>query len=109
MTALIEEAVSIGDLVRIVEFQQGRASMVEITLPEGSPFAGRRVGDVDWPNDTVLVAIIREERPLPPTPDDAMEAGDELLFITTTEQEDRLQDLVAPGSQHHRSTEDDEV
>src|SRR6187200_1768810 len=49
MTALIEEAVSVGDLVRIFQFQQGRASMVEITLPEGSPFAGRRVGDVDWP------------------------------------------------------------
>jgi trk system potassium uptake protein TrkA len=38
-----------------------------------------------------------------------MEAGDELLFITTTEQEDRLQELVAPGTQHHRSAEDDEV
>ena len=49
--------------------------MVEITLPEGSPFAGRRVGDVDWPNDTVLVVIIREERLLAPTPDDAMEAA----------------------------------
>jgi trk system potassium uptake protein TrkA len=109
MTALIEEAVSIGDLVRIFEFQQGRASMVEITLPEGSPFAGRRVGDVDWPTDTVLVAIIRDERPLAPTSDDAIEAGDELLFITTTEQENRLQELIAPGTQHHRTTADDEV
>ncbi len=98
MTALVEEAVSIGDLVRIFEFQQGRAAMVEITLPEGSPFAGRRVGDIDWPEDTVLVAIIREERPLAPTNDDAMEAGDELLFITTTEMENKLQRLVAPGA-----------
>jgi trk system potassium uptake protein TrkA len=106
MTALIEEAVSIGDLVRIFEFQQGRASMVEITLPEGSPFAGRRVGDVDWPSDTVLVAIIREERPLAPTPDDAIEAGDELLFITTTEREDQLQQLVSPGERHRNTDED---
>lgn len=102
MTALVEEAVSIGDLVRIFEFQQGRASMVEITLPEDSPFAGRRVGDVDWPEDTVLVAIIRDERPLAPTPDDAMEASDELLFITTTERETALQELVAPGERPHR-------
>ena len=94
MTALIEEAVSIGDLVRIFEFQQGRASMVEITLPEGSPFAGRRVGDIIWPTDTVLVAIIRDERPIAPTRDDAMEVGDELLFITTAEQEPQLQQLV---------------
>jgi trk system potassium uptake protein TrkA len=106
MTALIEEAVSIGDLVRIFEFQQGRASMVEITLPEASPFAGRRVGDVDWPTDTVLVAIIREERPLAPTADDAIEVGDELLFITTTEQEDELQQLVEPGERHRHVDED---
>ena len=71
--------------------------MVEITLPDASPFAGRRVGDVDWPADTVLVAIIRDERPLAPTQDDAMEVGDELLFITTTEREAELQQLVAPG------------
>ncbi|WP_347354216.1 TrkA family potassium uptake protein [Intrasporangium sp.] len=96
MTALIEEAVSIGDLVRIFEFQQGRAAMVEITLPDRSEFAGRRVGDVRWPEDTVLVAIIRGQRPIAPTADDAMEAGDEMLFITTAEQESRLQRLLAP-------------
>ena len=44
MTALVEEAVSVGDLVRIFEFQQGKAMMVEMTLPVGSPYAGARVG-----------------------------------------------------------------
>ncbi|MDN5798046.1 MAG: TrkA family potassium uptake protein [Intrasporangium sp.] len=96
MTALIEEAVSIGDLVRIFEFQQGRAAMVELTLPDRSEFAGRRIGDVRWPEDTVLVAIIRGQRPIAPTPDDAIESGDELLFITTAEQEAQLQRLLAP-------------
>jgi trk system potassium uptake protein TrkA len=96
MTALIEEAVSIGDLVRIFEFQQGRASMVEITLPDRSEFVGRRIGDVTWPEDTVLVAIIRRQRPIAPSTDDAMEAGDELLFITTSDQEAQLQRLLAP-------------
>lgn len=98
MTALIEEAVSIGDLVRIFQFQQGRASMVEVTLPDGSEFAGRRIGDIVWPEDTVLVAVIRRERPFAPTPDDAVEAADELLFITTTEQEPHLQHLINPAS-----------
>src|SRR6186997_2662465 len=61
MTALIEEAVSIGDLVRIFEFQQGHANMVELTLPDDSPLAGTRVGDIEWPPDTVLVGIIRSQ------------------------------------------------
>src|SRR5512143_2174688 len=63
MTALVEEAVSIGDLVRIFQFQQGKATMVELTLPEDSPVAGTLVGDIEWPADTVLVCIIRAERP----------------------------------------------
>lgn len=62
MTALIEEAVSVGDLVRIFEFQQGHASMVEMTLPEGSPYAGVRLGDITLPEDTVLTGIIRGGR-----------------------------------------------
>jgi trk system potassium uptake protein TrkA len=70
--------------------------MVEITLPDRSEFVGRRIGDVRWPEDTVLVAIIRRQRPIAPTSDDAMEAGDELLFITTTEQEADLQRILAP-------------
>ena len=49
MTALVEEAVSIGDLVRIFQFQQGKATMVELTLPPDSPYAGKRVGDVRLP------------------------------------------------------------
>src|SRR6478609_5156421 len=57
MTALIEEAVSIGDLVRIFQFQQGHATMVGMTLPDESPDVGARVGDVQWPEDTVLVSI----------------------------------------------------
>jgi len=97
MTALVEEAVSIGDLVRVFEFRQAKASMVELTLPANSPYAGRRIGDVTWPIDTVLVGIIREDRPIAPTRDDALEAHDELLFLTNNETEDELEDMLSPG------------
>jgi trk system potassium uptake protein TrkA len=99
MTALVEEAVSIGELVRIFTFQQGQASMVELTLPEKSPLAGTTVGEIDWPTDTVLVGIIRGERPIAPTADDALEAGDELMFITVPDSEDTLQSLLTPHDQ----------
>jgi trk system potassium uptake protein len=96
MTALVEEAVSIGDLVRIFTFQQSHATMVEMTLPDDSPLAGTAVGDATWPPDTVLVAIIREHRPIAPTPDDTVEAGDELMFIAVPEAEERLEQMLAP-------------
>jgi len=96
MTALVEEAVSIGDLVRIFTFQQGRATLVELTLPDDSPLAGTPVGDITWPDDTVLVGIIRGERPIPPSRDDALEAHDELIFITVPESEEALQEVLTP-------------
>lgn len=104
MTALIEEAVSVGDLVRIFEFQQGHAMMVELTLPADSPYAGTRVGDATFPPDTVLTAIIRDGRPIAPSRDDALEALDELMFITTAENETTLEDMLAPGRTHKRDT-----
>ena len=98
MTALVEEAVSIGELVRIFTFQQGQAAMVEMTLPENSELAGTTVGEIVWPEDTVLVGIIRGERPIAPSRDDALEAGDELMFITVPDSEDALQELLNPRS-----------
>lgn len=102
MTALVEEAVSVGDLVRIFQFQHGQATMVELTLPADSPHAGKRAGDVEFPPDTVLVGIIREDHPIAPSRDDSLEAGDELLFITTPEMEDVLEDLLSPGDRAPR-------
>ncbi len=96
MTALVEEAVSVGDLVRIFTFQQSGTDMLEITLPVDSPMAGTRVGDVAWPEDTALVAIIREGHPLVPSTDDPLEAGDELLFVASPDMSGQLEDLLAP-------------
>lgn len=33
LASLIEEAVTVGDLVRLMEFRTGQANLVEITLP----------------------------------------------------------------------------
>ncbi len=98
LSALVEEAVTVGDLVRLFSFRHGEANLVELTLPEDSPQIGNRVGDVPWPPDTALVAIIRQRRVLVPTRDDPLEALDELLFVASAEQETRLEDLLSP---HH--------
>ena len=105
MTALVEEAVSVGDLVRIFQFQQAKASMVELTIPADSPYIGRPVGDVAWPDDTVLVGIIRDDRPIAPSRDDAVEAHDEMLFITTPDSEDALEQMLSPGLRLPRGDE----
>ena len=106
LSALVEEAVTVGDLVRLFTFRQGEANLVELTLPADSSLAGSRVGDVAWTPDTALVAIVRGTHVIAPTPDDPLESGDELLFVCSPAQEEALQQLLSPGHVH-RSAGDD--
>jgi trk/ktr system potassium uptake protein len=102
LSALVEEAVSVGDLVRLLRFSQGEANLVELTLPGDAPLVGTRVGDVEWPSDTALVTIIREGRVLVPAKDDPLEAGDELLFVSTADREEELEALLSPHAHSPR-------
>jgi trk system potassium uptake protein len=96
LSALVEEAVSVGDIVRLMEFEQGEANLVELTLPSESPVVGDRVGNVTLPEDTALVTIVRDGRVIVPSSDDPLEAGDELLFVTTASAEEQLQQILSP-------------
>jgi trk system potassium uptake protein TrkA len=87
--------VSVGDLVRLLRFSHGDANLVELTLPEESALAGTQVGQVRWPEDTSLVTIIRGNRVLAPSPEDSLEAGDELLFVAAQAREEQLEDLLS--------------
>jgi trk system potassium uptake protein TrkA len=94
MAALVEEAVSVGDLVRLMTFRQSEANLVEITLPLTAPYVGHPIRDVPLPHDSALVAILRGRRVLVPTPDDPLEAGDELIFVVTSEVEDAVRAVI---------------
>lgn len=96
MCALVEEAVTVGDLVRLFTFRNGETNVVEMTLPEGNPCVGRRVSEVQLPEEAVLVAIIRDGRATAPEADNTYEAGDELLFVTPSSVEHDLADRLSP-------------
>ncbi len=90
LASLVEEAVSVGDLVRLMTFRQGQANLVEMTLPDNTPLAGRPVRKLALPRDVALVAILRGNRVIAPQGDDSVEGGDELVFVAPEEVEDDL-------------------
>ena len=78
-------------------FRQSEASLVELTMPADAPLAGQRIGAIEWPADTALVAILRDGRVIVPNSDDPLEAGDELLFVTSEDVEEELGALLSGG------------
>lgn len=95
LTSLVEEAVAVGDLVPLLQLEQGKVSLVEVTLADDSPAAGSKVADLDLPADCTLVAIVRERHVVAPTSETPLEAGDEVLALVTPESEGDLHRALA--------------
>jgi trk system potassium uptake protein len=87
LAAMVEEAVSVGDLVRLMTLRQGQANLVEVTLPPDTELAGRPVRQLRLPANAALVTILRGGRVIVPHGDDPLEGGDELLFVAAAEVE----------------------
>jgi trk system potassium uptake protein TrkA len=87
LTALVEEAVSVGSLVRLLQFEGGKARLEEVTLAEDSPAVGKLVSELGMPRDSTLVAIVRDEHVIVPRGDTPLQAGDEVLILLTPDSE----------------------
>jgi trk system potassium uptake protein TrkA len=94
LTALVEEAVTVGDVVRLLKLERGRVALVEIVLKEGSSAAGRPMYELRLPVDSAIVAIIREEHVVIPQPETVFRPGDEVMAIATPEVEDELRQAL---------------
>ncbi len=92
LTALIEEAVSVGSLVRLLQFQD--AQLVEVTLDEASPAGGLAIADLHLPRDATVVAVVRERHVIVPRGDTVLQAGDEVLALVTPESEDPVKAVL---------------
>jgi trk system potassium uptake protein TrkA len=94
LTAMVEEEVTVGDLVRILPLERGRISIVELTVPDDSPNAGRPLYELRLPPDAAIVAVIREGHVVIPQPETVVAAGDEVLALAVQEAEPMLRSAI---------------
>jgi trk system potassium uptake protein TrkA len=98
LTALIEEAVSVGSLVRLLEFGGGEAQLIEVTLAEDSPADGKSIIELQVPRDASIVAVVRRGHVVVPRGDTVVQAGDEVLALTTPASEDDVKRILIGGA-----------
>jgi trk system potassium uptake protein len=97
LTALVEEAVSVGSLVRLLQFEGGDAHLVEVTLADDSPARGRPLSELAVPRDASVVAVVRHGRVVIPRGDTVMQVGDEVVVLVTGDSEDKVKNLLVGG------------
>jgi trk system potassium uptake protein TrkA len=97
ITALVEEAVTVGRLVRILQLEGGQARLVEVTLAQDSPAIDRAIKDLDVPRNATICAVVRAEHVVMPRGDTIFEPGDEVLAIVTPDSEDDIRRILTGG------------
>ena len=94
LTALTEQAVNVGSLVRLFKLEHGNVTLVEVTLDADSPAVHQALRDLDLPRDATIVAVIRAQHVVVPRGDTVLAAGDEVLVLVTTDSEDAVRHIL---------------
>jgi trk system potassium uptake protein TrkA len=94
ITALVEEAVSVGSLVRLLKFEGGNAHLVEVTLADDSPAQQVSLADLELPRSATVVAVVRDEHLVVPRGDTVLSVGDEVVLLVAGEVEDEVRRLL---------------
>jgi trk system potassium uptake protein TrkA len=94
LTALVEEAVSVGSLVRLMSLEGDRARLAEVKLAPTSPSIGKQIMDLGFPRDSTVVAVLRNEHVVVPRGDTTLAEADEVLVLVTAESEERVRNLL---------------
>jgi trk system potassium uptake protein TrkA len=95
MASLIEEQMSLGDMMILLKIRRGDYSLVEEKIPAGAPAVGIPIMDLGLKESCVIAAIIRDGKVIPPRGKVGFEAGDEVLAITDREGAEHLRKIFA--------------
>ena len=90
LATLIEEEMSLGDMMTLLKLRRGKYSLVEEKLPKGAPAIGVSLQDLPLPPNCVVSAIIRKGELILPRGGVSLNEGDEVLAIVETEAAEQL-------------------
>jgi len=83
LLSLVEKELGFGDLVTLLRLQADNVSIEELTLPESATSVGKRLMDIELPENSHVMAIITPDVGLTIAKGDTvLAAGDELLLIS---------------------------
>src|SRR5215217_6878295 len=93
---LIEHEVPEYGLVHLLDLPEERLEIIEMLLVDDSRVAGQKVGDLEMPEGSLLISVLRDGRGFVPGPETVLEPGDEILAVLDPGLEDDLKEYFGP-------------
>jgi trk system potassium uptake protein TrkA len=104
MAQVIEEEMSMGEMMTLVKLKKGNYSLVEEKVLKGAPAIGTAIKNLGLSDQCVIAAIIRNGQVIVPRGDMDFEVGDEVLAVTDKIGAGRLCELLEPVQENiHKS------
>ncbi len=97
MAKVIEEEISLGEVVTLMKLRRGDVALMEITVPQDSIAVGQNLNELELPPETLVVTVVRREQMLIPKADTTIEPGDKVLAITHARYEEDLERILGKG------------
>ncbi len=94
ISRLIREQLTVGDLIHLTTLRAGKANLVEIDIPSDIAHNLNRIGDLELPEDSVIVAVFREDDIVIPRGATRLRPADQVIALTTPEAEEDLRGAV---------------
>jgi trk system potassium uptake protein TrkA len=93
---LIEHEVPHHGLVHLLDLKQEQLEIIELEVTQESPAVGRRVEDLELPDGSLVVSVLRDGAGFVPKADTVIAAGDEVLAVLSHGDEDAVCEVFAP-------------
>jgi trk system potassium uptake protein TrkA len=92
---LIQEEMSLGDMMTLFKIRRGRYSVVEEKVPAGARVIGKQLKELDLAEHCVIAAIIRDGVMELPRGNSTLQVDDEVIAVASPEGAQKLSDLLA--------------
>lgn len=96
MASLIEEEMSLGDMMTLLKLRRGEYSLVEEKIPAGAPAVGIALKDLGLVDTCVIAALVRDGKMMMARGSTAFQAGDEVLAIADRAGVSQMKELFSP-------------
>jgi trk system potassium uptake protein TrkA len=87
---LIEHEVPSYGLVHLLDLRDEQLEIIEVEVGQGAPAAGRKVADVELPDGSLIISVLRDGKGFVPKSDTVIDAGDEVLLVLDPGLEERI-------------------
>jgi amino acid transporter len=83
--AMVENYLDRPNVADLFEIESGVASLIDMEVPENGRVVGRRIQDIDIPDQCVVAAVIRDDQFVVPRGKTEIRAGDHVVFVGPSE------------------------